>query len=111
MKSSYIMRLNNLDDWYVVKVSVNQTCFETYIESNNSKIVCCIISPSYWSFNKWQLFISNTDEFDGQWHKSPIQLMFTEFSELKDYINRINTEEKLKITDKGIYWMSFKENV
>ena len=82
MRSRYIMRLNNLDDWYVAKVSANQTCFETYMESNNSKIVCCIISPSYWSFNKWQLFISNTDKFGNIENGKP-----TRFSFLESYIN------------------------
>lgn len=95
MRSSYIKSLNNLDNWYVVKVSANQKYFEAYLKSNNKNMVCRIISPSYWVFNKWQVFIRNTDEFDGQWNKSSINLWFDDFSEMKHQINQINTDYKI----------------
>ena len=100
MRSEYITKLNNLSDWHIVKVSTNNTYFEVYMISNNKKLTCYIISPTCRSFQLWYVFITNSDEFDGQWYKSPFHLTFNTFNEMKDHINWIDTDKRL-ITDEN----------
>lgn len=111
MRSYYITKLNNLDDWFIAKVSAKKSFFEIYMKSNNKKMVCRIVSPTYWAYKKWQMFISNTDEFDGQWSKSPLNLWFDDFNEMKDHINLINTEVRLGFDNKNGQWVTYKEDV
>ena len=110
MRSNYITKLNNLDDWYVVKVSANQSYFEVYMESNNKKMACYIISPTCRSFQLWKVFIANSDEFDGQWSKSPFHLTFNTFNEMKDHINWIDTDKRLVAYENSICCATYKKS-
>lgn len=107
--NSYVKRLNSLDDWYVAKVSVNQSYFEIYMEANNKNMVCRITSPTYWRVKQWIVSICNTDEFDGQWGKSSLSLCIDSFSEVEHQINQINTDIKLKFINKCNCLVAYKD--
>lgn len=92
--TDYVRELIKLSDWHIGKVCSYKYHFEVFMGTNNGKMVCYINSPVR-SYPFWNLHIADSDTFDGNWKYAPFIVRFDKFYKLKEYLKRIDTNQKI----------------
>lgn len=84
-----------LSDWSFGKITSSRDCDDLYMSSKNGLMLCRIICPKKMYKPTFEVFLTMSDGFNGEWLNSNIRKRFCSFKQVIDFLEWIETNSDL----------------